>query len=80
MIALTVSFHKLHRIILEAITGEAPNEILEPAYQKDTLTKSNPFMHTFIFQDQQTVDKFLEKAKKRPEFSCVVVQRELSDL
>jgi hypothetical protein len=80
MIALTVSFYKLHRIILEAITGESPDEIIEPAYQKDNICKSNPFMHTFIFKDQTAVNLFIEKAKKRPEFSCIVAQRDLSEL
>jgi hypothetical protein len=80
MIALTVSFHKLHRIILEAITGDTPEDILEPAYQADSFSRSNPTMHTFIFKDQESTDFFISKAKKRPEFSCVVAQRNLKDL
>jgi hypothetical protein len=80
MIALTVSFFSLHRIIIEAITGASPDDIIEPAYQMDRLSKSNPKMHTLIFKDQTEVDAFLHKMILRKEFSCVVCQRDLADL
>jgi hypothetical protein len=80
MIALTVSFFSLHKIIIEAITGESPDEILEPAYEIDNLSKSNSKWHTLIFKDQQEVNSFLSKMYLRKEFSCVVAQRNLADL
>lgn len=80
MIALTVSFFSLHKIILEAITGTSTDEILEEAYEKDVFSKSNPKMVTMIFQDQTEVDNFIEKVKGRKEFSCIVLQRYLQDL
>jgi hypothetical protein len=82
MIALTVSFFSLHRIILEAITGTSPDDILEPAYEKhiSIKNKSNSTWVTFIFKTQLEVDQFVEKVKPKKEFAYVVMQRNLSDL
>lgn len=80
MIALTICFKSFHRIIIAAITGETPDEILEPGYEKDVLKKSNSVWHTFIFLDQTAVSNFIEKAKNRPEFNYIICQRNLDEL